>query len=104
MTRARKAYHCIRIAILAGTVSAAALANPSSALVSVTNTRLCYCRCEQQSGVRHCTKMCELPQYENRWWATVCHKQSSSMKESVTRDSNSNSHSRKTNRTEQARR
>src|SRR6202035_5976963 len=101
MTFARRAHHGIRIAILVATASAAALANQSSTLVSGTKTPMCYCHCAYESGARQCTKMCELPQYENRWWATFCHKQSSSRKESAPQDSNS--HSRKTNRTEQAR-
>jgi hypothetical protein len=45
--------------------------------------------------------MCELPQYERRWWAKSCHKGNAAGKEAVSPASNSNS--RKTNRTEQAR-
>jgi hypothetical protein len=99
---AHRIRHAIRIAILLGTASAAALANQSPTLVSGARTPMCYCHCEQGAGAKQCTKMCELPQYEKRWWATSCHKHSSFAKESASRDSNS--HSRKTNRTEEARR
>src|ERR1700722_13707565 len=35
----------------------------------------CYCQCEGQDGMASCPKkMCELPKYEDRWWATSCHK------------------------------
>jgi hypothetical protein len=35
----------------------------------------CYCQCEGHNGVMSCPKkMCELPKYETRWWATSCHK------------------------------
>ena len=44
--------------------------------------------------------MCELPQYEKRWWAVSCHKKSAFSKESTAPPSNSGS--KKTNRKEQA--
>src|ERR1700730_14543651 len=94
--------HAIRIVILLGTASAAALANQSPTLVSGTQTPMCYCHCDHGAGAKQCTKMCELPQYENRWWATSCHKKNSTAKEAAPQDSNSNS--LKTNRTEEARR
>jgi len=50
--------------------------------------------------MKHCTKMCELPQYENRWWANSCHKKNVVASGGVTPASKSGS--RKTNRTEQA--
>jgi hypothetical protein len=35
----------------------------------------CYCQCEGHDGMVSCPKkMCELPKYETRWWATSCHK------------------------------
>lgn len=85
-----------------GTVSVAALASESPTVISSAKTPLCYCHCEHMSGGKQCTKMCELPQYENRWWATSCHKKSVVAKEPVAPASNSGS--RKTNRTEEARR
>jgi hypothetical protein len=92
----------IRIAILLGTASAAALANQSPTLVSAPKTPMCYCHCDHGAGAKQCTKMCELPQYENRWWATSCHKKSTVAKQAAAPDTNS--HSRKTNETEEARR
>lgn len=35
---------------------------------------LCYCRCNTSHSKQACTKMCELPKYESRWWASSCHK------------------------------
>jgi hypothetical protein len=102
--QAHRIRHAIRIVILLGTASAAALANQSPTLVSVPRTPMCYCQCEHGAGAKQCRKMCELPKFENRWWATSCHKKSSFAKESELQDSKSNSHSRKTNRTEEARR
>jgi hypothetical protein len=35
----------------------------------------CYCECEGHDGKSICPKkMCEIPKYEKRWWATSCHK------------------------------
>ena len=48
-------------------------------------TPLCYCHCEHETGEKQCTKMCELPQYENRWWATSCHKKNSRQANSLRR-------------------
>src|SRR5260221_9123166 len=102
MTFARRTRHGIRIIILLATVSVAALANQSPTLISRAKTPMCYCHCDHAAGARQCTKMCELPQYENRWWATSCHKKGSSAEAVAPHDSNS--HSKKTNRTEQAHR
>ena len=33
-----------------------------------------YCDCDQDRDASMCTHMCELPKYQNRWWATSCHK------------------------------
>ena len=96
--RIRQAIH---IAILLGTASAAALANQSPMLFSGAKTPLCYCHCKPEAG-KQCTKMCELPQYENRWWANSCHKKSAAA--GAPSSPASNSGSRKTNRTEEARR
>jgi hypothetical protein len=90
----------IRIAILLGTASAAALANQSPTLISGARIPLCYCNCEKMAGAKKCTKMCELPQYANRWWAVSCHKKTSdTVRPSAPAP---NSGSRKTNRKEEA--
>jgi hypothetical protein len=45
--------------------------------------------------------MCELPQFQNRWWAISCHKKNSTANESSSPASNPGS--KKTNRIEQVR-
>jgi hypothetical protein len=87
-------------AIFLVTLSAAALANQAPILLSGPETPLCYCHCAYESGKKHCTKMCELPQYQNRWWAVSCHKKNSNAIESSSPDGNKGS--RKTNRTEES--
>src|SRR6266481_2785239 len=94
--RVRQAIH---IAILLGAASAA-FASQSPMLVSRPKTPLCYCTCEHETG-KQCTKMCELPQYQNRWWARSCKKRSAATNAPGATGSNSGSH--KTNRTEEAR-
>jgi len=89
------------MAFLLLTVSAGALANESLAPLTSAKSPLCYCHCEKMNGGKQCTKMCELPQYENRWWANSCHKKSASAKGAVAPTPDSGS--RKTNRTEEAR-
>jgi len=41
---------------------------------SARSTFACYCECNHKDKKRQCTRMCELPKYESRWWATSCHK------------------------------
>jgi hypothetical protein len=98
---ARGFRQAIRTAILLATVSAAALANQAPALSSGPAMPLCYCHCSYETGMKHCTKMCELPQYENRWWAISCQKKNSTLSESSLPALNQGS--KKTNRKEQAR-
>jgi hypothetical protein len=89
-----------RVVFLLITISAAALANQSATLLSTAKTPICYCHCEAMNGGKQCTKMCELPQYENRWWANSCHKKTVAAKGAFTPGSNTGS--RKTNRMEEA--
>src|SRR5271165_5830329 len=77
-TKQNGIWQAIRTVILLGTVSVAALANQSPALFTSQATPLCYCHCAYESGMKHCTKMCELPQYQSRWWAISCHKKATS--------------------------
>jgi len=101
MNRGRGRFQqAIRMIVLLGTVSAAALASQSSRLVPETSALLCYCHCAYETGKTHCTKMCELPQFENRWWAITCHKKNSTASESSSPATTPGS--RKTNRKEQA--
>jgi len=97
----RRLWQAIGTAILLGAASLAAMANQVPMLLSGPATPLCYCHCAYESGKTHCTKMCELPQYQNRWWAVSCRKKSS-----ITNESSSpppNNGSKKTNRHEEAR-
>jgi hypothetical protein len=87
-------------AILLGTLSAAALANQIPTRQSGPATPLCYCHCAYETGVKHCTKMCELPQFQNRWWAISCRKKNSTANGPVSPATNPGS--KKTNRKEQA--
>ena len=34
----------------------------------------CYCRCSRAKSLGSCVKMCELPKFASRWWATSCAK------------------------------
>ena len=34
----------------------------------------CYCKCAQSKTKLGCAKMCEIPKYASRWWATSCAK------------------------------
>src|SRR6267154_1908894 len=34
----------------------------------------CYCHCSKGKGLGSCVKMCEMPKYASRWWATSCTK------------------------------
>jgi len=88
------------MAVLLGLVSAAALANQPLVLAPDPAAPLCYCHCSYESGAKHCTKMCELPQFESRWWAVSCHKKNPTASESS--PAGTAPGSRKTNRTEQA--
>src|SRR6202035_2365624 len=69
-------------AILLGTISVAALANQPSTLRLGPAMPLCYCHCAHETGAKHCTKMCELPQFPDRSWARSCHKKDSAATES----------------------
>jgi len=34
----------------------------------------CYCTCSHSKTKSGCVKMCEMPRYASRWWATTCAK------------------------------
>src|SRR3979490_2346795 len=89
--QAHRIRHSIRIVILLGTASAAALANQSPTLVSGPRTPMCYCHCEHGVGAKQCRKMCQLLHSTNSIMATSCHKKSSFAKESTSQDSIANS-------------
>lgn len=47
------------------------LADTPSRIRSVDASE-CYCRCAEGHTRAGCAKMCELPKYAKRWWATTC--------------------------------
>jgi hypothetical protein len=91
----------IRTAILLATAAAAALANEGPIFRTEPAMPLCYCHCSYETGMKHCTKMCELPQYQKRWWAISCAKKKNA-DESKSSTPAANPGSKKTNRHEQA--
>jgi hypothetical protein len=67
-----------------------------------TAAKMCYCECDAAAGSAACTHMCDLAKYENREWATSCHKKS---KEEAEPDSTTPaSHSSRDNGVQQVRR
>lgn len=91
--------------LLATVVAAAAFCSPvwSDSRIpkgSSASKRICYCECEAQAGARLCAHMCELPKYEDRPWATSCHKSQDSEPPSGAPGARST----KNNRIQQARR
>jgi len=73
----RKSLHA-RLRILTMVAGALAFCSPLWSDVRLGGAsgtqRICYCDCEAQAGAPMCMHMCELPKYENRPWATSCHK------------------------------
>ena len=64
--------------------------------------RMCYCDCDAQPGSKMCMHMCELAKYENRSWATSCHRPAES--EPAEPSNTPGAHSTKDNGVQQARR
>src|SRR2546428_712276 len=62
--------------LLAGMTIPVSVAHADRPSPSPSNrpVNLCYCRCNTSHSKQACTKMCELPKYESRWWASSCHK------------------------------
>jgi hypothetical protein len=88
-------------AILLVIASTVTLANElPSGLRSAPAVALCYCHCAHEKGMQHCTKMCDLPQLLNRWWAISCRRKAATNESSSPATTPG---SRKTNRKEQAR-
>ena len=55
-------------------ISAASLFANSSHLLRSMPAGSCYCCCNESRAAAGCAKMCELPKYASRWWATTCAK------------------------------
>jgi len=64
--------------------------------------RMCYCDCDSKAGAPMCERMCDLAKYENRSWATSCHKASEA--EPARPSTTPGAHSTKENGVQQARR
>ncbi len=92
-----------RLALLAILLVPAALAWSDAGFPSrvAENKKTCYCNCDMKAGTPMCMHMCELPKYENKPWANNCQ----AKKPAVTAPgpAQSGSHSRKTNRVQDAR-
>jgi hypothetical protein len=75
-------YSSYRRAILVRALLALALAAVAAlGLLADTPSRVrdvpaggCYCGCCESHARGGCVKMCELPKYASRWWATTCAK------------------------------
>jgi hypothetical protein len=76
MTTTRRAFLLATIAaIFIACASVTVLADGRVPQPTATKQFRCYCQCEANDGMAMCPKkMCDLPKYENRWWATSCHK------------------------------
>lgn len=91
-----------RLALLVMLLIPAALAWSDAAFPSrsTENKKTCYCDCDMKAGTPMCTHMCELPKYENKPWANSCdHKKGAT---GPSAPAQSGSHSRKTNRVQDA--
>lgn len=64
----------LAVLLLAGMVPSGALGDQRAPQPTRRSTRVCYCGCNMKDAKMECTKMCELPKYEKRPWATSCRK------------------------------
>ena len=80
--------------------SAVAWSDAGSLSRSAETKKTCYCGCDMKAGTPMCAHMCELPKYENKPWADSCKRKPSPI---VPGPAQSGSHSRKTNRVQDAR-
>jgi hypothetical protein len=72
----RKLYLVVAgIAIAVGIATAPLFGDTHAGMPAAMPKFSCYCECEKSEGHSICPmKMCEIPKYEKRWWATSCHK------------------------------
>jgi hypothetical protein len=45
----------------------------------------CYCHCGMSKARGGCVKMCEMPKYASRWWATSCARPKSKVSNDATK-------------------
>ncbi len=86
----------IAITTLSAIAAVPLLADTHGMQASGTPQFRCYCQCEAKGEHHVCAmKMCDLPKYENRWWAVSCHKpaaESSTKKEQPPAPANHRTH------------
>lgn len=75
-----------------------AAADGGAAVNNPQTEKLCYCGCDSMSGTAACAHLCELPKYQNRWWATTCRRTIREISKRIL----PSQHSKKLNRKEQA--
>jgi hypothetical protein len=77
----------LSVAFLILLTSVAVLALPETAVQTSLHAKhgVCWCGCDKMMGHARCLKMCELPKYENRSWATTCHKPTLTLSPAPTR-------------------
>jgi len=64
----------LAIGLLAALPTPLILAGKHEPNPSTRTTFQCYCLCNAKDKKRECGKVCDLPKYESRWWATSCKK------------------------------
>ena len=62
------------LALLLSLSLAAALFADTPGLIRKTQAGGCYCGCSKNEAMSACIKICDLPRYASRWWATTCAK------------------------------
>jgi len=70
---ARKLRYLRRGVLLGGVlfISSCSLLADTRAVVGHQDSA-CYCHCAVSKARSGCAKMCEMPKYASRWWATSC--------------------------------
>lgn len=92
--------YLLAFSLLALQAGSAAHAERHDPAPSARKSFECYCACNAKDKKDECAKMCELPKYEPRWWATSCHKKPAK----APKQSSQPSRSRRDNGLENARR
>ncbi len=74
MIQSRTLRKVLLAASILATAAIASFADQGDWSMQMGTQGICYCGCDHAFGARHCAKMCEIPKFENRWWAQSCHK------------------------------
>jgi len=89
------------LALLLLAVLSPAWSDIRSAASANRSKKLCYCDCGMKAGAKMCAEMCELPKYQDRWWAASCLKK---LRDALAPAAPvEHSHSKKNNRVQDAR-